>query len=74
MESQFLDNHSMQISVNSPTYGEIKQSVHPAIINNEHLSTTKAAPKLGEDTDNILQELGYLKSDIDKLRIGRVIL
>ena len=74
MENESLADHSMQISVNSPTYGTIKQSVHPAIIDNEHLNTKKAAPKLSEDTDEVLKELGYLKTDIEKLRNGRVIL
>ena len=74
MENQFLADHSMQISVMSPTYGEIKQSVHPAIIDNKHLQTSKAAPQLGEDTDTVLRELGYLETDIIKLRNGRVIL
>ncbi len=74
MENEFLADHSMQISVTSPTYGEIKQSVHPAIIDNKHISTTKAAPQLGEDTDKVLQELGYLESDIIELRNRRVIL
>ena len=74
MENESLADHSMQISVNSPTYGKIKQSVHPAIIDNQHLNTQKAAPKLSEDTDDVLYELGYLKTDIEKLRNGRVIL
>ena len=41
---------------------------------NQHLNTQKAAPKLSEDTDDVLYELGYLKTDIEKLRNGRVIL
>ena len=76
MIKKFLQKIFKVISyfVFSAIYGTIKQSVHPAIIDNEHLNTKKAAPKLSEDTDEVLKELGYLKTDIEKLRNGRVIL
>ena len=74
MEKGELDSHSMEVIVDSPTYGKIKQSIHPAIIDDEVITTTKAAPKLSEDTDEILFELGYQSSEIDKLRKNRIIL
>ena len=45
----------------------------PVRLSRTPLTIRRRAPKLGEHTDQILQELGYSPADIEKLRTDRVV-
>jgi crotonobetainyl-CoA:carnitine CoA-transferase CaiB-like acyl-CoA transferase len=45
----------------------------PVKLSRTPLSIRRRAPRLGEHTDQILQELGYGPAEIEKLRAGRVV-
>lgn len=56
-----------------PDQGEITIPGYPVQFSNCQAGTRSAAPKLGEHTDLVLQNLGYSGHEIEKLKKGRVI-
>lgn len=49
-------------------HGKIRQARPPALFDQTPSAIAKAAPRLGEDNDDILGELGYSDAEIDSLR------
>lgn len=53
--------------------GAGKQISHPVKFSETPLCVRKTAPSLGEDTEEILQEIGYTEDEIHQLRTGKII-
>lgn len=56
-----------------PNAGPIKSVGQPYILDGERRSAGTAPPIHGEHTDQVLQELGFAASDIERLRASRVV-
>jgi formyl-CoA transferase len=56
-----------------PAYGTIKLLNNPIKLSETRAENTRKAPDLGEHTDELLAELGYSKTDIERLRESDVI-
>ena len=61
-------------SLNHPQLGEMPQVANPVKFSKTPVSYTKAAPTLGEDTENVLQkELNFSKEEIGELKMLGII-
>ena len=56
-----------------PTYGKIRMLNNPIKLSRSPAVNRMKAPDLGEHTDQILQELGYSTTDIEKMRSDGII-
>jgi len=56
-----------------PTSGRLRQARPPARFESNPAGIRLGAPRLGEHTEEILEELGYTRAQIDDLRRARVI-
>ncbi len=56
-----------------PGVGRVKALGNPVKLSRSPARLHKGAPRLGEDTDAVLGELGFGREEIDALRAGRVI-
>jgi crotonobetainyl-CoA:carnitine CoA-transferase CaiB-like acyl-CoA transferase len=45
----------------------------PALVNGDHFQVRRAAPDLGQHTDEMLDELGYSVEDVERLRAERIV-
>ena len=76
-ESLFEDEHLKNTQFfkvnNHPTEGKLLYTSFPVDFNEDHNSETIHAPNLGEHTEEILNELGYTKADLEKLASDGVI-
>ena len=64
---------NMYIEVDHPVEGKIGQIGSPIKFEGESLTVRCPPPRLGENTDEILQECGYSKEEIDKYRKAKII-
>ena len=71
-DPQALENGYL-IPFTHPDQGEITIPGYPVQFSNCQAGTRSAAPKLGEHTDLVLQNLGYSEHEIEKLKKGDVI-
>lgn len=53
---------------NHPNAGKVRLLAHPIRYDGETLPIRQLPPRLGEQTDDILQELGYAEEDIKQLK------
>ena len=67
MENDFVKEREMIHSFDHPVKGQVRVIANPIKIDGKRLSTTRA-PGLGENTDDILREIGYVDDDIAALR------
>jgi crotonobetainyl-CoA:carnitine CoA-transferase CaiB-like acyl-CoA transferase len=63
-----VKHRSMIWDVDHPTEGRARQWGFPIQVRGEEASLQKFAPAAGEDTEAILQELGYGQDDVEELR------
>jgi len=67
MENDFVKEREMIHSFDHPVKGQVRVVANPIKIDGNRLPTTRA-PGLGENTDEILREIGYGDEDIASLR------
>ena len=58
----------MTVELDHPVLGRIRQVAPPFELSSTPASVRSAPPLLGEQTDEILQELGYGAAEIRELR------
>ena len=73
MEHQQLKDRDMIMKINDPGIGEYTAIGNPMKMDQNPAAYEKAAPLLGENTDEILMDLGYTDLQIKNLRIAGVI-
>jgi len=61
-------HRQMVADVNHPVKGRMKQVGVPIKLSETHGEIRRAAPLIGQDTKDVLQELGYAREEIDQLR------
>ncbi|MRS98887.1 CoA transferase [Ralstonia pickettii] len=67
LDSEFVAEQQRVVDFMHPEHGPIKNVASPVRVQGAELPT-RAAPRMGEDTDALLDELGYGKADIAALR------
>jgi crotonobetainyl-CoA:carnitine CoA-transferase CaiB-like acyl-CoA transferase len=67
LESEFVAEQKLVVDFIHPEHGPIKNVASPVRVGGASLPA-RAAPRMGEDTDALLHELGYAASDIAALR------
>src|SRR5262249_43180032 len=67
LENPFVAEQQRVVDFEHPEHGKIRGVASPVRLANGSLPT-RAAPRLGEDTDALLEELGYAASAIGALR------
>jgi crotonobetainyl-CoA:carnitine CoA-transferase CaiB-like acyl-CoA transferase len=67
LENPFVAEQQRVVDFQHPEHGKIRGVASPVRLANGALPT-RAAPRLGEDTDALLEELGYAASTIGALR------
>ncbi len=73
MNDEHLNSRGMFVEGPSPDGEPVKQVAMPIKFSDIEPDGPRAAPKLGEHTDEILQSVGYNKKEIERLRKDRVI-
>jgi len=56
------------LEIDHPRAGRVRLLAHPIRYNGEPPPVVRRPPLLGEDTDEVLRELGYASSDIERMR------
>ena len=69
---QFLANDFFS-PLEHPIYGRIEIVANPAKLSKTPATINKPAPEVGQDTDEILLEIGYTQENIAELRGKNVI-
>jgi crotonobetainyl-CoA:carnitine CoA-transferase CaiB-like acyl-CoA transferase len=72
LENPFVAEQQRVVDFEHPQHGKIQGVASPVRLANEALPT-RAAPGLGEDTDALLEELGYASNSIGALREQRAV-
>jgi crotonobetainyl-CoA:carnitine CoA-transferase CaiB-like acyl-CoA transferase len=72
LDNPFLEETGMVQAVPHPDQPDMRGLANPMRINGER-PPIRRAPKLGEDTDAILADLGYTAADVAALRAARAI-
>lgn len=67
LENPFVAEQQLVVNFQHPEHGEIRGVASPVRLDSEALPT-RAAPTLGEDTDALLEELGYPRTAIATFR------
>jgi len=68
LESPFVAEQQLVLDFQHPEHGKIRGVASPVRLENSAVLPTRAAPRLGEDTDALLEELGYAPNLIGALR------
>lgn len=68
-----LQHRQMFLEFDHPTEGKIKQAGIAIKLSDTPGKVRSLAPLSGENTDQVMQSLGYSRSGIDSLRVGKVI-
>lgn len=71
-DKQALDNDYI-VDFEHPDFGTIKMPGYPVHFSKTPARTTIAAPTLGQHTDEVLEEIGYNKQEIEQLRKDMII-
>jgi crotonobetainyl-CoA:carnitine CoA-transferase CaiB-like acyl-CoA transferase len=72
LENPFVAEQQRVVDFNHPDHGKIRGVASPVRLANGALPT-RAAPSLGEDTDALLEELGYAATTIGALRAQKAV-
>ena len=59
LENPFVAEQQLVLDFEHPDHGNIRGVASPVRLNNGAVQPRRAAPRLGEDTDSLLEELGY---------------
>jgi crotonobetainyl-CoA:carnitine CoA-transferase CaiB-like acyl-CoA transferase len=59
LENPFVAEQQLVLDFQHPEHGKIRGVASPVRLENSAVLPTRAAPRLGEDTDALLEELGY---------------
>jgi crotonobetainyl-CoA:carnitine CoA-transferase CaiB-like acyl-CoA transferase len=73
LENPFAAEQQRVVDFEHPEHGKIRGVASPVRHDNGSALPMRAAPRLGEDTDVLLEELGYAASTIGALREQRAI-
>jgi crotonobetainyl-CoA:carnitine CoA-transferase CaiB-like acyl-CoA transferase len=68
LENNFVAEQQLVLDFVHPEHGNIRGVASPVRLSNGEAHPRRAAPRLGEDTDALLEELGYGTSSIGELR------
>jgi crotonobetainyl-CoA:carnitine CoA-transferase CaiB-like acyl-CoA transferase len=68
LENPFVAEQQLVLDFQHPEHGKIRGVASPVRLANGAALPTRAAPRLGEDTDALLAELGYAANTIGALR------
>ena len=68
LENPFVAEQQLVLDFQHPEHGKIRGVASPVRLENSAVLPTRAAPRLGEDTDALLEELGYAPNMIGALR------
>ena len=68
LENPFVAEQQLVLDFQHPEHGKIRGVASPVRLENSAVLPTRAAPRLGEDTDALLEELGYAPNLIGALR------
>ena len=68
LENPFVAEQQLVLDFQHPEHGKIRGVASPVRLENSAVLPTRAAPRLGEDTDALLEELGYAANLIGALR------
>ena len=68
LENPFVAEQQLVLDFQHPEHGKIRGVASPVRLENSAVLPTRAAPRLGEDTDALLEELGYAPNMIAALR------
>ena len=68
LENPFVAEQQLVLDFQHPEHGKIRGVASPVRLENSAALPTRAAPRLGEDTDALLEELGYAPNLIGALR------
>ena len=71
-DQQAIDNQ-YSVPVSHPVLGDVPIPGYPIHFSAQTAGTTRAAPKIGEHTDEILQEIGYAAEEIVSLRQAGIV-
>ncbi|KAI3610246.1 CaiB/BaiF family protein (plasmid) [Cupriavidus necator H850] len=72
LETDFVDEQERIVAFHHPEHGVIRNVASPVRVSGETLPT-RAAPRLGEDTEAVLTELGYSAADIVSMKAQAVV-
>jgi crotonobetainyl-CoA:carnitine CoA-transferase CaiB-like acyl-CoA transferase len=73
LENPFVAEQQRVVDFEHREHGKIRGVASPVRLDNGAALPTRAAPRLGEDTDVLLEEMGYAASTIGALREQRAI-
>jgi crotonobetainyl-CoA:carnitine CoA-transferase CaiB-like acyl-CoA transferase len=68
LENPFVGDQQLVLDFQHPEHGKIRGVASPVRLAGREPLPTRAAPRLGEDTDALLRELGYARNAIAALR------
>jgi len=68
LENPFVAEQQLVLDFQHPEHGKIRGVASPVRLENSAVLPTRAAPRLGEDTDALLEEPGYAPNLIGVLR------
>jgi crotonobetainyl-CoA:carnitine CoA-transferase CaiB-like acyl-CoA transferase len=68
LENPFVADRQLVLDFQHPEHGKIRGVASPVRLADSEPLPTRAAPRLGEDTDALLRELGYAQNAITALR------
>lgn len=68
LENPLVAEQQLVLDFQHPEHGKIRGVASPVRLNKGELLPRRAAPRLGEDTDALLEELGYAPNTIGVLR------
>ena len=68
LENPFVAEQQLVLDFQHPEHGKIRGVASPVRLESSAVLPTRAAPRLGEDTDALLEELGYAPNLIGALR------
>ena len=67
LENPFLAEQQLILDFDHPEHGNVRGIASPVRLDNGDMQPRRAAPRLGEDTDALLEELGYSPTAIGAL-------
>jgi len=73
LENPFVADQQLVLDFQHPEHGKIRGVASPVRLDGGERLPTRAAPRLGEDTDALLGELGYARNAIAALRRSAVV-